>query len=143
MTDTNGSERLDKIQAILEGTIKVTEANSRDLAETRLLIESNSRAIGRTNASIEETRKLAELNTRAIQAMLEERATNQLKHETQLEEQRELNRRLLTYIDGLGNMMSKIDENQPSILRKLTTIENKLDSLQTIETKLDRLIEDK
>ena len=34
--------------------------------------------------------------------------------------------------------MTNIDEDRPTILRKLTTIENKLDSLQIIETQLDR-----
>lgn len=111
----NNNDRLDRIEALLEVTVQ----------------------------GLAETRKLAESNSRAIQAILDQRASDQLKHEQQLEEQRELNRNITSYIDGLGKMMTSIDEDRPTILRKLTTIENKLDSLQIIETKLDRIIEDK
>ena len=109
----NSSERLDRMEALLSETIQ-------GLAATRKIVESNGKA---------------------IQAMLDQRASDQLKHQQQLEEQRKINQKLSTCIEGLGNMFSKIDEGQPAILRKLTTIENKLDSLQTIETKLDRIIE--
>lgn len=136
MTNTNGSDRLDRIEALLEETIKITQSNAR-------AISSNSRDIADTRAAIVESKSLVDSNSKAIQAILDQRASDQLKHEAYIKEQQEINLKLARYIDGLGNMMSKIDENQPSILRKLTTIENKLDSLQTIETKLDRLIEDK
>ena len=123
----NSSERLDRLEAILETTIQ-------GLAETRKLTESNSRDLAAT-------RKIVESNGKAIQAMLDQRASDQLKHEQQLEEQRKINQKLTNYIEGLANMFARFDEERPTILRKLTTIENKLDSLQTIETKLDRIIE--
>lgn len=123
MTNNNSEDRLDRIETLLEVTVQ-------GLSETRKLTESNSRAIESNTRNIAETKKITESNSRAIQAILDQRARDQLKHEQQLEEQRELNRKMTRYIDGLGKMMTNIDEDRPTILRKLTTIENKLDSLQ-------------
>ena len=150
MTNNNSEDRLDRIEGLLEVTVqglaetrKLTESNSR-------AIESNTRNIAETRAAIAETRSaiseiktITESNGKAIQAMLDDKVTERGKHEQQLEEQRELNRKMTRYIDGLGKMMLSIDEDRPTILRKLTMIENKLDSLQIIETKLDRIIEEK
>ena len=160
MTSTNGSDRLDRMEALLQETIKITQANSQAIAKTTKLAESNSRdiaetrqaiaetrqAIAETRQAIAETNKLAESNGRTIQGMLSQRATDRLKHEEQLEQQRQLNSKLILYIEGLGNMLVKLDEEKPTILRKLNTIENKvdkLDKLDRIENKIDRIIEEK
>ena len=37
--------------------------------------------------------------------------------------------RLIKVEEGLINMMANVDENQPTILRRLMAIENKVDSL--------------
>ncbi len=146
MTNNNGSERLDRMEALLSETIqglvetrKITEANSRDIAETR-------RAIAETRESIAETKQITESNARAIQAMVEARATENLKHEQQMQELASIMNRVVTLQDGLGNMMANIDSDRPTILRKLNTIENKvdkLDNLDRIENKIDRIIEEK
>ena len=129
MTSANGNERLDRMEALLEVTIqglaetraaleqnrKLTESNSRAIeANTRNIAETRA-AIAETRSAIAETKTITESNSKAIQAMLDDRAADRLKHDEQLEEQRELNRKMTTYIDGLGKMMSKIDENQPTI----------------------------
>ena len=133
MTNTNSENRLDRIEALLEVTIQ-------GLSETRKLTESNTRNIAETRTAIAETKKITESNSRAIQAMLEQRATDQLKHEQRmrrLEEtinnQLSLQQRLTKLQEGLGNMLVKIDDDRPTILRKLTTIENKIDRI--IESK--------
>ena len=48
----------------------------------------------------------------------------------------------MTNTEGSGRQ-GRAGGECPNILRKLTTIENKLDSLSTIETKLDRIIQEK
>ena len=122
MTNNNNSDRLDRLEALLEVTIQ-------GLAETRKLTESNSRAIA-------ETKKITESNSRTIQAMLEQRATDRLEHEERMRrleetirEQQAMNRRLISIQDGLGGMLAGLDEDRPTILRKLNTIENKIDRI--------------
>ena len=136
MTNNNNSDRLDRMEALLEVTIqglsetrKLTESNSRAIAETRKLTESNSRAIA-------ETKKITESNSRTIQAMLEQRATDRLEHEQRMrrEEERikksdELIKSIASVQKGLSRMLSSLDDDRPTILRKLTTIENKLDRI--------------
>ena len=126
MTNNNNSDRLDRMEALLEVTIQ-------GLAETRKLTESNSRAIA-------ETKKITESNSRTIQAMLEQRATDRLEHEQRMrrEEERiknsdELIKSIASVQKGLSRMLSSLDDDRPTILRKLNTIENKLDRI--IESK--------
>ena len=122
MTNNNNSDRLDRMEALLEVTIQ-------GLSETRKLTESNSRAIA-------ETKKITESNSRTIQAMLEQRATDRLEHEQRMrrEEERikksdELIKSIASVQKGLSRMLSSLDDDRPTILRKLTTIENKLDRI--------------
>jgi hypothetical protein len=76
--------------------------------ELKQLIASNARAIEAAAAS----------NARIIEAAAEERA--------------ELRRAILRITDlqaGIANLLSRLDEDRPTILRKLNTIENKVDQL--------------
>lgn len=91
----------------------------------------------------EELKQLAESNARAIQAMIEQRATDRLEHEERIarlealsrqhqeqmrfleETQRQVNQTQM----GIANLLGKIDEDRPTVLRKLTTIENKIDQI--------------
>jgi len=68
--------------------------------------------------------------------MAEQQATNRLeheeekaRHEEQMNQMRDTIKQLARVEQGLANMMVGIDENQPTILRKLNSIENKVDSL--------------
>jgi uncharacterized protein YpbB len=69
-----------------------------------------------------ETQVIIESNSRAIQAMLDQAATDRLNHEARME-------KLESLSEGLINMLSSIDEDRPTILRKLNTIEQKTDSI--------------
>ena len=68
-------------------------------------------------------------NARAIQAMVEQQSTFRLEHEENMAVMRDAIVRLATIQDGMGKWITAIDDNQPTILRKLNTIENKLDTL--------------
>lgn len=72
------------------------------------------------------TQAIVDSNSRAIQAMLDQAATDRLNHEARMEKLEKLS-------EGLVNMLSSIDEDRPTILRKLNTIEQKTNSI------LDRL----
>jgi acetyl-CoA carboxylase carboxyltransferase component len=77
----------------------------------------------------QELQQLVASNARTIQAMLEQQETNRLRHEEQMNEFRQGMLRLAKVEEGLINMMVSIDEDRPTVLRKLTSIENKVDRI--------------
>jgi vacuolar-type H+-ATPase subunit E/Vma4 len=79
---------------------------------------------------------IVESNSRAIQAMMEQRATDRLEHEERMARLEDTVIRLddtvarLTRIEEAQNrMLASMDEDRPTVLRKLTAIENKVDTL--------------
>ncbi|PSB58229.1 hypothetical protein [Chamaesiphon polymorphus] len=77
----------------------------------------------------QELQQLVASNARTIQAMLEQQETTRLRHEEQMNEIRQAMLRLARVEEGLVNMMVSIDEDRPTVLRKLTSIENKVDRI--------------
>lgn len=84
----------------------------------------------------EELRLVVESNARAIQAMIEQRVTDRLdqearaiQHEQRIASLEDLTVRLTRIEEAQNRMLSSIDEDRPTVLRKLTTIENKLDRI--------------
>ena len=85
---------------------------------------------------LERIEAIVESNSRAIQAMIEQQATDRLRHEERMTRLEETVIRLdetivrLTRIEEAQNrMLASIDEDRPTILRKLTAIENKVDKI--------------
>ncbi|MGL6338857.1 MAG: hypothetical protein ACRC80_06930, partial [Waterburya sp.] len=76
MTNSNESsgERLDRIENILDRL-------AIGLEETRTGIEATRIGLEETRIGLEETRAIANSNSRAIQAMMEQQATDRLKRE--------------------------------------------------------------
>lgn len=103
MTSSNGnnSDRLDRIENILD----------------------------RLAVGLEDTKAIANSNSRTIQGILDARATERLEHEEKMAVMTDAIQRLIRIEEAQNRMLAGIDENQPTILRKLTTIENKVDSL--------------
>lgn len=112
---SNSSDRLDRIE-------KLFEQNEIRLGRMILQQESDNRRM----LAIERT----------VQAMLEQRATDRLEHEERMgiAEER-INRiedvvvRLTRIEEGQNQMLANMDEDRPTVLRRLMTIENKVDSL--------------
>ena len=77
----------------------------------------------------QELQQLVASNARTIQAMLEQQETSRLRHEEQIDEIRQAMLRLERVEEGLINMMVSIDEDRPTVLRRLTSIENKVDRI--------------
>ncbi len=103
MTNSNGnnSDRLDRIEAILESVIQRTDSNAR-----------------------------------TIQGILDARAEERLRreeekaeHEERMRFLEENQRQLIQTQRGIANLVSSLDEDRPTVLRKLTAIENKVDTL--------------
>ncbi len=77
----------------------------------------------------QELQQLVASNARTIQAMLEQQETGRLRHEEQIDEIRQAMLRLERVEEGLINMVVAIDEDRPTVLRRLTSIENKVDRI--------------
>ena len=84
----------------------------------------------------QELQQLVASNARTIQAMLEQQETSRLQyedhrllHEEQMNEIRQAMLRLASVEAGLINMVVAIDEDRPTVLRRLTSIENKVDRI--------------
>ena len=97
--------------------------------ELKLLVQSNALAISGLSQRIDS-------NSRAIEAMIEQRATDRLnqearaiEHEQRIARLEDLAASLTRIEDAQNRMLSSIDEDRPTVLRKLTTIENKLDRI--------------
>lgn len=77
----------------------------------------------------EELRLVVESNSRAIQAMLEQRVTDRLEHEERMRFLEDNQRQIIQTQRGITNLVASLDEDRPTVLRKLTSIENKIDQI--------------
>ena len=72
---------------------------------------------------------IVESNSRAIQAMMEQQATDRLQHEEAMTEMRDIMKRVVETQSGLTRILINHDEDRPTILRRLMAIENKVDRI--------------
>jgi NCAIR mutase (PurE)-related protein len=79
---------------------------------------------------------IVESNSRLLQAMLEQSATDRLKrkekkaeHEERMRLLEETQRELVRTSSGIARLLTSIDEDRPTIWRRLMTIENKVDRI--------------
>ncbi len=84
--------------------------------------------------SDQELKQLVESNARAIQAMLDSRVEERLEFQlgmdqlrSGMDQLRDVVVRLANLQEGMTRMLVSLDEERPTILRKLNAIENKLD----------------
>ena len=71
--------------------------------------------------------------------MLEQRETDKLLHEEQMGEMRDNILRLARVEEGLANMLSSIDGDRPTVLRRLMSITS--GASVAIENKVDQMLE--
>lgn len=108
MTDSNSSDRLDRIEDILDRIAQQQEKFDRKLQETTNIANSNSRT---------------------IQAMLEQRETDRLEHERRMTRLEEIAADVATTQKAVIKILASLDEDRPTILRRLMKIEDKLDRI--------------
>lgn len=80
----------------------------------------------------EELKQLIESNAMATQAMLDNMAEARLERQELRDGMVQLQNAVVQLINiqsGIANLLTSLDEDRPTVLRKLTTIENKLDRL--------------
>jgi hypothetical protein len=109
----------EEMQSILQGILLSQQQFQIEMVETK--------------AAADRAAQIAESNGRAIQAMLEQAATDRLRDEERARQHEERMQRLENLSAGLVNLTVSIDEDRPTILRLLNSNNNKLDLL------LDRL----
>ena len=90
---------------------------------------NNSDRLDRIERILESIAQKTDSNARTIQGILEARATERLEHEERMEVMSDAIQRLIKVEEGLVDMVANVDENQPTILRRLMAIENKVDTL--------------
>lgn len=79
-----------------------------------------------------ELQQITESNSRAIQALADRIAELTLVQEEAAEERHELRQatlRLTELTEGIANLTSSLDDDRPTILGRLSRIENKVDRL--------------
>lgn len=79
-----------------------------------------------------ELQQITESNSRSIQALADRIAELTFVQEEAAAERQELREatlRLGSVAEGIANLLSSLDSDRPTILRKLNTIENKVDRL--------------
>ncbi len=150
---TNTNDRIDRIETLLERFIDASLADTRASDErlTRIeqLVASNSHAsderltqieqliASNSRASDERLTRIEQLvasNSRSIQALSDDLAEFKLtvmeEREQTAEERAELRRATI----GIANLLSSLDQDRPTILRRLSSIENKVNRLLERET---------
>ena len=124
MTNPNGnnSDRLDRIERILERLADRDEITAIRIERLSLRTEENERNIDSLN--------------RATQTMIRQMDADRLKreeekaeHELRMRELEDLVARLTRIEEAQNRMLGSIDEDRPTVLRRLMSIENKVDSL--------------
>ena len=120
---TNSNDRLNQIEELLrQSIVKSDERMTR--MEQRI---EQERAESRERlTSIEQ---LTESNSRAIQALTDDLATFRLTVEQNIENARAEREELRRATIGIANLLSSLDSDRPTILRKLSSIENKVDRI--------------
>ncbi len=141
---TNGnSDRLDRIEQTLERVAERYEKIARRDEITAIRLERLSLQQEEHNRQIHQIRAIAESNSRTIQGMLERRESERLQKEEEkaqheermarLEENLTETRKLMAQMtqtqQGLTQILIGYDEDRPTILRRLMTLDNKVDQL--------------
>jgi len=79
--------------------------------------------------SDEELRQLVASNARAIQAMQDARVEERVQFQETIVRLEDNIRRLTDIQAGIVNLLVSLDEDRPTVLRRLNSIENKVDRI--------------
>jgi hypothetical protein len=112
----------EEMQSILQGILLSQQQFQIEMVETKA-------AADRAITAADRAAQIAESNGRAIQAMLEQAATDRLRDEERTRQHEERMQRLENLSAGLVNLTVSIDEDRLTILRLLNSNNNKLDLL--------------
>lgn len=127
MTNSN-SDRLAQVEEILARLAERQEADTKASSERLTALE-----------------QLTQSNSRAIQAMADQMAEERLdaaEHRSQTEAERQELReailRVTQLTEGIANLTVSLDDDRPTVLGRLSRIENKVDRLLERENRSDQ-----
>jgi hypothetical protein len=123
----------EEMQSILQGILLSQQQFRLSQEQLQLSQERLQLSQQEFQSEMVEMKALANSNSRAIQAMLDQAATDRLENEERARRHEEEMRELRAISRGLVNLAVSIDEDRPTILRLLNSNNNKLDEI------LDRL----
>jgi hypothetical protein len=126
MTNSNSNDRLDRIEAILENVAIGQERFALQQQEYERRQEEQQENF---NRDLLELKNIVVSNSRTIQSILDNRESERLEHETRMQRLEDNLVELTGISRALTNMYVGLDENQPTILRRLMSIENKVDRI--------------
>lgn len=115
-------ERLDQLASFIF-------ANAEAIRESAEAVRESNERMTRLEENLTRVELLAESNSQAIQALTDDLVTFRLTVESDRENAREEREELRQATLGIANLLSSLDSDKPTILRKLDTIGNKVDQL--------------
>jgi chromosome segregation ATPase len=110
-----GNERLTRIEAI-------QESNARAIAANTELIKANAERASHFDEQMDELTAVTQAISRDLAQLI---ATQQAGQQAAEQERAELRQATL----GIANLLASLDEDRPTVFRKLNAIENKIDRL--------------
>lgn len=125
----NSSDRLDRIEAILERIAQRDELTARRDEITAIRIERLSLRAEENEHNILALNQATQTMIRQMDADRLQREEEKEEHQQQMKELREIQKAIAETQSGLTKILIKTEENQPTILKRLMVIENKVDSL--------------
>jgi hypothetical protein len=79
--------------------------------------------------NIEEIKALTNSNAKTIQAILESQETRRMEHEERMSRFDAILARITSVEERMGSWLVAIDDTQPTVLRRLNSIEDKINKL--------------
>ena len=126
----------DELQLIVQSTVisqREMQATQAEMQATQAQMQVTQAQMQVTQAQMQvtlrENQLLAQSISRGVQAMQEKALTDELKRDEERAEHQAQMAELRLISGGLVNMLSSIDEDRPTILRQLNTIDRKVDIL--------------
>ncbi len=114
------------MRALVESNSRAIQAMAEDTARLKLNFEADHEQASR---KLDRLETIVESNSRAIQAMADDTARLKLNFEAGNERELRGREELRQAMLGIANLVSSLDEDRPTIFRKLNSIENKVDQI--------------
>jgi hypothetical protein len=123
-------DRLDRIEALLDRMASDSAISKEESDERMSRVERDfERSYRESDERMSRWERRFEENNAAISRDIAQLVATQQAGEIQRQELREAMIRLADTQEGIARLLSSLDEDRPTILRKLKTIEGKVDTL--------------
>jgi hypothetical protein len=123
-------DRLDRIEALLDRMASDSARSKEESDERMSRVERDfERSYRESDERMSRWERRFEENNAAISRDIAQLVATQQAGEVQRQELRDAMIRLADTQEGIARLLSSLDEDRPTILRKLNTIEGKVDTL--------------